>query len=94
MPSVRVQLGTIMGEFPLEPQLAKMVVGSADFGCSNEILSVAAMLSVPSVFARPKGEEKAADAAKARFAHIDGERVYRRSCCGLGLLRLPNSGCR
>ena len=43
--------------------------------CSNEILSVAAMLSVPSVFMRPREAAKAADEAKARFAHIDGEHV-------------------
>lgn len=41
--------------------------------CSNEILSVAAMLSVPNVFMRPREAAKAADEAKARFAHIDGE---------------------
>lgn len=43
--------------------------------CSNEILSVAAMLSVPNVFMRPREAAKAADEAKARFAHIDGEFV-------------------
>ncbi len=41
--------------------------------CSNEILSIAAMLSVPNVFMRPREAAKAADEAKARFAHIDGE---------------------
>ena len=41
--------------------------------CSNEMLSIAAMLSVPSVFMRPREAAKAADEAKARFAHIDGE---------------------
>ena len=30
------------------------------------------MLSVPNVFVRPKEAQKAADEAKARFAHIDG----------------------
>ncbi len=40
--------------------------------CSNEILSVAAMLSVPNVFMRPREAAKAADEAKARFAHING----------------------
>jgi pre-mRNA-splicing factor ATP-dependent RNA helicase DHX15/PRP43 len=62
-----------MAEFPLDPQLAKMMVASPEFGCSNEIVSVAAMLSVPNVFVRPKEAAKAADEAKARFAHIDGE---------------------
>ena len=40
--------------------------------CSNEILSIAAMLSVPNVFMRPREAAKAADEAKLRFAHIDG----------------------
>lgn len=67
------QVGTTMAEFPLDPQLAKMMVASPEFNCSNEIVSVAAMLSVPNVFVRPKEQAKAADEAKARFAHIDGE---------------------
>lgn len=41
--------------------------------CSNEILSIAAMLSAPNVFLRPREASKAADEAKARFAHVDGE---------------------
>ena len=39
------QLGSLMAEFPLDPQLSKMVVASADLNCSNEILSITAMLS-------------------------------------------------
>lgn len=38
-------LGAIMAEFPLDPQLAKMLMASTEFNCSNEILSVTAMLS-------------------------------------------------
>ena len=44
--------------------------------CSNEILSIAAMLSVPNVFMRPREAAKAADEAKARFAHVNGERIF------------------
>lgn len=39
------QLGSIMAEFPLDPQLAKMVIASTELNCSNEILSITAMLS-------------------------------------------------
>lgn len=67
----------MMAEFPLDPQLAKMMVAAPQFKCSNEIVSVAAMLSVPNVFTRPKESAKQADEAKARFAHIDGE----AACC-------------
>jgi pre-mRNA-splicing factor ATP-dependent RNA helicase DHX15/PRP43 len=68
-----LQVGALMAEFPLDPQLAKMMVAAPQFKCSNEIVSVAAMLSVPNVFVRPKESAKLADEAKARFAHIDGE---------------------
>lgn len=39
------ELGSMMAEFPLDPQLAKMVIASCDHSCSNEILSITAMLS-------------------------------------------------
>lgn len=39
------ELGSMMAEFPLEPQLAKMLIASTDYNCSNEILSITAMLS-------------------------------------------------
>ncbi len=51
--------------------------------CSNEILSIAAMLSSPNVFLRPREASKAADEAKARFAHIDGEHRYKALPCSL-----------
>ena len=39
------ELGSMMAEFPLDPQMAKMVIASCDFTCSNEILSITSMLS-------------------------------------------------
>lgn len=69
------QLGSIMAEFPLDPQLAKMLVASTDLNCSNEILSIVAMLSVPQCFVRPNEIKKQADDAKNRFAHIDGDHL-------------------
>lgn len=38
-------LGAVMAEFPLDPQLAKMLIASCNHSCSNEILSITAMLS-------------------------------------------------
>ncbi|KAK7110190.1 hypothetical protein V1264_014108 [Littorina saxatilis] len=69
------ELGSMMAEFPLDPQLAKMVIASCDSNCSNEILSITAMLSVPQCFVRPTEAKKAADEAKMRFAHIDGDHL-------------------
>ena len=33
-PGNLTELGAIMAEFPLDPQLAKMVIASCDFNCS------------------------------------------------------------
>lgn len=67
--------GEMMAEFPLDPQLSKMLVASPRFKCGNEILSIAAMLSVPNVFQRPLTARKQADEAKAQFAHPDGDHL-------------------
>ncbi|PIC42317.1 hypothetical protein B9Z55_009435 [Caenorhabditis nigoni] len=69
------ELGSLMAEFPLDPQLAKMLITSTELNCSNEILSITAMLSVPQCFVRPNEMKKEADEAKARFAHIDGDHL-------------------
>lgn len=41
-------LGRKMVEFPLDPPLSKMLIISESLGCSNEILTIVSMLSVPS----------------------------------------------
>ncbi|GJQ10468.1 hypothetical protein GpartN1_g2259.t1 [Galdieria partita] len=68
-------LGKLMAEFPLDPQLSKMLIVSPQFQCSNEILSIVAMLSVPNCFLRPRDAQKKADAAKARFTHSEGDHL-------------------
>jgi len=66
-------LGRAMAELPLDPALAKMLMASPDYRCSNEALSVVAAMSVPNVFQRPKHRQREADDAKAQFAHQDGD---------------------
>ncbi|KAG9123708.1 DEAH-box ATP-dependent RNA helicase prp43, partial [Ceratobasidium sp. 392] len=68
-------LGGIMAEFPLDPQLAKLLVVSPEFKCSNEILTIVAMLSAPNVWIRPPYQRREADIAKAQFAHPDGDHL-------------------
>uniref|UniRef100_A0A1D2A9T0 RNA helicase n=1 Tax=Auxenochlorella protothecoides TaxID=3075 RepID=A0A1D2A9T0_AUXPR len=60
-------LGRKMGEFPLDPPLAKMLLAGAQMGCSNEVLTVVSMLSVPSVFFRPPDRAEESDAAREKF---------------------------
>lgn len=60
-------LGRKMVEFPLDPTLSKMVIQSEIMGCSTEILTIVSMLSVPSLFFRPRNREDEADARKEKF---------------------------
>ena len=69
------QVGAVMSEFPLDPQLGKMMCVSPQFKCSNEILTITAMLSVPNPFIRPRDQQKEADEAKACFSHVDGDHL-------------------
>ena len=69
------KLGEIIGEFPLDPQMAKMLVHSPKFNCSMEILSIVAMLSAPNCFIRQRNAQKIANEAKAKFSHIDGDHL-------------------
>lgn len=60
------RLGRKMADFPMEPPQAKMLIASVELGCSEEILSIVAMLSVQSVFYRPKEKQAQADSKKKR----------------------------
>lgn len=68
-------LGKLSAEFPLDPSLAVMLISSPEFYCSNEILSLTALLSVPQIFVRPPGARAQADEMKAFFAHEDGDHL-------------------
>ncbi|TFK77464.1 ATP-dependent RNA helicase DHX8 [Pluteus cervinus] len=69
------RLGRKMADFPMEPPLAKMVIASEELGCSEEILSIVAMLSVQTVFYRPKEKQGQADSKKAKFHQPEGDHL-------------------
>lgn len=60
-------IGRKMSEFPMEPSMAKMLIVSVQYKCSAEMLTIVSMLSVPSVFYRPKERMEEADAAREKF---------------------------
>lgn len=68
-------LGSMASAFPLDPALAVMLISSPEFYCSNEILSITSLLSVPQIFTRPANNRKRADEMKAQFAHPDGDHL-------------------
>lgn len=68
-------MGKLASAFPLDPALAVMLISSPEFYCSNEILSLTALLSVPQLFVRPASARKRADEMKDLFAHTDGDHL-------------------
>ncbi|RUP44791.1 Asp-Glu-Ala-His box polypeptide 38, isoform CRA_d, partial [Jimgerdemannia flammicorona] len=60
-------LGRKMVEFPLDPSLAKMLTAAEESKCTAEILTIVSMLSVPTVFYRPKERMEESDAAREKF---------------------------
>ncbi|KAK3018412.1 hypothetical protein RJ639_003433 [Escallonia herrerae] len=62
------KVGRKMAEFPLDPMLSKMIVASEKYKCSDEVISIAAMLSIgSSIFYRPKDKQVHADNARMIF---------------------------
>ncbi|KAJ9061191.1 hypothetical protein DSO57_1022869 [Entomophthora muscae] len=55
-----VPLGTHLAELPTHPSLGKMIFESVKFKCTQEILTVAAMISIKSVFFRPSSDQLSA----------------------------------
>jgi pre-mRNA-splicing factor ATP-dependent RNA helicase DHX38/PRP16 len=60
-------LGRTMTAFPMDPSLAKLIITAVEYGCSEEMLTIVSMLSVPSVFYRPKERQEESDAAREKF---------------------------
>ncbi|KAA8570318.1 hypothetical protein EYC84_002621 [Monilinia fructicola] len=60
-------IGRKMTAFPMDPSLAKLLITSEEYGCSEEMLTIVSMLSVPSVFYRPKERQDESDAAREKF---------------------------
>ncbi|KAJ6222574.1 hypothetical protein RDWZM_001119 [Blomia tropicalis] len=70
------RLGRRMAEFPLDPMMSRALLASEKYKCSEEMLSICAMLSVnSSVFFRPKDKAVHADTARKRFFTYGGDHL-------------------
>lgn len=70
------RLGRKMADFPMEPSLSKVLIASVELGCSEEILTIVAMVSaVQTVFYRPKEKQQQADQKKAKFHDPNGDHL-------------------
>lgn len=57
-----------MSELPLDPSLAKTLLKSDELDCSREVVIIASLLSVKSIWLSRRGQIKALEAAKSKFA--------------------------
>uniref|UniRef100_A0A1A7Y7C5 Pre-mRNA-splicing factor ATP-dependent RNA helicase DHX16 n=1 Tax=Iconisemion striatum TaxID=60296 RepID=A0A1A7Y7C5_9TELE len=70
------KLGRRMAELPVDPMLSKMILASEQYKCSEEVLTIAAMLSVNnSIFYRPKDKVVHADNARMNFVVPGGDHM-------------------
>lgn len=53
-------MGMRMAEFPLSPMFAKMLLESGNYGCSKEIVTIAAMMQIQNIFVVPPNQKKVA----------------------------------
>ncbi|RUS18718.1 hypothetical protein BC937DRAFT_88422, partial [Endogone sp. FLAS-F59071] len=73
-------LGDLMSRFPLSPFLSRALVAAArDYGCSDEVLTIASVMSVEEVFVIPSGRNEKrqhdADEARKQFADPTGDHM-------------------
>ena len=69
------ELGRQMSKFPMDPNLSRVLLSSVTNGCSDEVSTIIGMLTVASVFYRPKEKQQEADIRKARFYHPYGDHL-------------------
>ncbi|XP_020595879.1 probable pre-mRNA-splicing factor ATP-dependent RNA helicase DEAH9 isoform X3 [Phalaenopsis equestris] len=67
--------GFQVAEMPLDPMVSKMIIAADTLGCSEEILTIAAILSVQSIWVSVRGKHKGIDEVKLRFAAAEGDHV-------------------
>ncbi|XP_023570652.1 probable ATP-dependent RNA helicase DHX35 isoform X2 [Octodon degus] len=68
-------LGMRIAEFPLNPMFAKMLLESGNFGCSQEILSIAAMMQIQNIFVIPSNQKSQAIRVHRKFAVEEGDHL-------------------
>jgi ATP-dependent RNA helicase DHX8/PRP22 len=70
------KVGRKMAEFPMEPQLSKMLLTSVDLKCSDEIMTIVAMLSVQNVFLQTKGQASNVRPKEGEISPTRGRSLY------------------
>lgn len=69
------EIGEKMSHFPVEPEMAAMLLHSPEYKCGTEVAKIAAMLSVQNPFINSKQNYMAAQRAREQFYHQTGDHI-------------------
>ncbi|KAG7175520.1 ATP-dependent RNA helicase DHX33-like [Homarus americanus] len=64
------ETGKKMAQFPLDPRYAKILLSGPDYGCTDEVLTIVAILSSESIYTNPSGKKEAAVNARRKFSSM------------------------
>ncbi len=67
------ETGRKLAMLPIDPQIGRMVLAAADEDCVNDVLIIAAALSIQDPRDRPMDHRDAADAAHQEFTHPESD---------------------
>ncbi|KAM5273954.1 ATP-dependent RNA helicase DHX33 [Ctenodactylus gundi] len=68
-------IGRKMAAFPLEPKFAKTILLSPKFHCTEEILTIVALLSVDSVLHNPPSRRDEVQGVRKKFISSEGDHI-------------------
>ncbi|CBH11024.1 pre-mRNA splicing factor ATP-dependent RNA helicase, putative [Trypanosoma brucei gambiense DAL972] len=70
------KFGRRVADFPLEPEMAAMLLHSPEYGCSDDIARICAMMSVQSPFVTPRNDQRGcAMRCRDQFYHPTGDHL-------------------
>ncbi|KFP34349.1 Putative ATP-dependent RNA helicase DHX33, partial [Colius striatus] len=72
---VLTPLGRKMAAFPLEPKFSKTILVSPKFHCTEEILTIVALLSVDSVLYNPPARREEVQSVRKKFISSEGDHL-------------------
>ncbi len=74
--SALTKIGQQMAKMPIDPRLARMILGGAHFGVLNEVLVIVAALAVQDPRERPADKQMQADQKHALFREADSDFLF------------------
>lgn len=73
---VLTKIGQQMAKMPIDPRLARMIIGGAHFGVLNEVLIIVSALAVQDPRERPADKQMQADQKHALFREADSDFLF------------------